>query len=503
MKIIESVGARSALRLIAMAGTASLAMGGLACSGEEGAAPGASGSAQALTSDPDAFIENFDWIGNHASSVGHDHHQGSTVWWNEDNWDSRGETGWLATAYAYPGQTGYHLDVHRAITSDPRVGIEDNETKIIGGDGSPGIGVMRLDYQGISSSRLRNPVLISSDRPAVVDFYAPLYVTTGHWWEISLTPTDTVIGAEVTSVPNQVAKDPFEDSLNFVTIGASDLPCSYGERVSLEVHRTVKGATDPVYMLPRSKEPIADMNEDMTLTHFRLEFSRDRVRLLADLKDTGTLEHLHDYPVGVPWSEAHVQLLGVAYQADHHPGDACNGNPLNRELVWRNVTVSPVKYERTSIAPRNTVTENVQRKLGFMSYDTRDIQRFGPPEADASPANEGPYDRYWTAAFEGVSGRKLVVELDEEQARAERAMLVYDIRGRGKAELSVNGTFVGRLPGEDSLRYFQGPYAESGEWARRSLDIPRGALKAGKNELSFSLSPAIGMERLVLEFMHD
>src|SRR5690606_13225331 len=156
------------LRLIAMAGTASLAMGGLACSGEEGAAPGASGSAQALTSDPDAFIENFDWIGNHASSVGHDHHQGSTVWWNEDNWDSRGETGWLATAYAYPGQTGYHLDVHRAITSDPRVGIEDNETKIIGGDGSPGIGVMRLDYQGISSSRLRNPVLISSDRPAVV-----------------------------------------------------------------------------------------------------------------------------------------------------------------------------------------------------------------------------------------------------------------------------------------------------------------------------------------------
>src|SRR5690349_10190803 len=130
-----------------------------------------------------SFFEPFTWAGDHAAtinqanSMGAPDHVGSTVWWNEDAWDAHGDVGYLPTAKpTFPAPigpvTGYHLDIHKSLTADPRDGREDNEALVVGGDGSPGVGVMRLDYQGITSARLRNPMLISVAQPGVVEFYA-------------------------------------------------------------------------------------------------------------------------------------------------------------------------------------------------------------------------------------------------------------------------------------------------------------------------------------------
>ena len=49
----------------------------------------------------------FTWLGDHAAtidrtnSMGDPDHVGSTVWWNEDNWDAHGDVGYLPTAKAF------------------------------------------------------------------------------------------------------------------------------------------------------------------------------------------------------------------------------------------------------------------------------------------------------------------------------------------------------------------------------------------------------------------
>src|SRR4029453_2092449 len=86
-----------------------------------------------------------------------DNGKATTVWWNPDVWDARGDSSFLAI-----NATGYHVDVHKALSADPTDGREDNNTYAVGGDGSPGVAAMRMDYQGISSARLRNPMLISA-----------------------------------------------------------------------------------------------------------------------------------------------------------------------------------------------------------------------------------------------------------------------------------------------------------------------------------------------------
>ena len=113
-------------------------------------------------------------------------------------WDARGDTSFPAIT---PPATGYHVDVHKALTADPADGREDNTVYVVGGDGSPGVAAMRMDFQGIASARLRNPMLISAAQPGVVSFWTTRFLTTAHWWEIAITPTATVAGAEQTAVP--------------------------------------------------------------------------------------------------------------------------------------------------------------------------------------------------------------------------------------------------------------------------------------------------------------
>lgn len=477
-----------------------------------------------------AFFEPFTWAGDHAATIDHSNsmgdvdHVGTTVWWNEDNWDAHGDVGYLPTAKpSFPAPvgnvTGYHFDIHKSLTADPRDGREANDSLVVGGDGTPGVGVMRMDYQGISSSRLRNPLLVSEAEPGVVEFYAPKFVTTAHWWEISLTPATHVTGGENTAVPAQVAKRPFEDSLNFVAIGHDDIPCDSGWHATFDVHRSIAGVEEDAPMnLPAIEDyPTIDPAEKLVLVPWRLEFRPSGVDLYGDLDNDGALEHLYHYALGVPWPEVHVHLLGVAYQADHHPQGAACYQGLSRELVWRNVRVSPVKYARTSIAPRNTTLENVRRTLGWLGFDTRDIQRFGGPVNGAPQPNPWEYIPYGDMAFASidlrgfghakapVSAQRLNVDLRDDQANAARAQLIYDFKGTGAASLYVNDQLVGPLPSTRSLAYFAGFDPNDNllfEYAHRSIDIPAALLRTGANQLRIEMSGDVVMDRLHLEFDH-
>ncbi|MES2295532.1 MAG: hypothetical protein V4582_00750 [Pseudomonadota bacterium] len=477
------------------------------------------------------FTETFPWHGNHASTInktnssGSVDHVGSTVWWNEDAWDIVGDSGYLATAYDDFGgtigkQTGFHVDVHKALSADPTNSEEDNTVLKIGGDGSPGEAAMRMDEQGILGARLRNPMMVSASAPGVVEFYAPRFVTTGHWWEVAITPAESVVGGGNTSVPEQVGRRPFEDSLNVVVIGQNDVPCDVGWRVRFDVSRSIGG----VETLLEEEHPsfddytATDPLEKEVLYHWRIEYRPSGVDLYADFAKNGQLLLQRHVDIAIPWSLVHVHLLGVAYQADHHPQGACFQGKV-RELNWRNVSVAPVKYARTTVAPRNGVTLNLQRQDGWMGYDLRDIQRFGAPVDGAPQANLAAYSLYGAMAFGSVdmswfgapaalTRKELNVDIDSADAAAALAQLVYDIKGRGWAQLTVNGTVVGAMPSMGAMRYYaqQAPndngFDVLDEYAHRAMRIPPGLLRAGANTIRLDLNGEVILDRLHLEFSH-
>ena len=477
-----------------------------------------------------SFVELFAWQGNHASTInrtnssGSVDHVGTTVWWNEDAWDIVGDSSYLATAYDDFGaeigkQTGFHIDVHKAVSADPTNSAEDNTLMLVGGNGAPGVAAMRLDQQGVLGARLRNPMLISATQAGVVEFYAPRFVTTGHWWEVAITPANQVIGATNTAVPAQIGRAPFEDGLNVVVIGHDDVPCTTGWHVRYDVSRTVGGVETLLEEQHSSVDQFTSTHpsEKDALYHWRIEFRPNGLDLYADFQKTGQMTLQRHVDMAIPWAEVNVHLLGVAYQADHHPqGSACYQGKV-RELNWRNVSVSPVKYARTSIAPRNGVSTNVQRNTGWMGYDLRDIQRFGPAVGGAPQANLDAYNAYaamafgsvdlrWAGAPAPVSKRSLSVDLSAEQATAALARLVYDIKGRGSVRLTVNGTTVGAIPDMNSVRYFaaqaQAGDNNLGEFTHRGVAIPAGLLKTGSNVVHLELTGEVVLDRLHLEFGH-
>ncbi|HXT50837.1 MAG TPA: hypothetical protein VN811_07330 [Thermoanaerobaculia bacterium] len=487
-------------------------------------------------------FEPFTWSGNHASTIAarpaptgafaatthdcavaqaSDTSYATTVWWNPDVWDARGDTSFPTIA---PPVTGYHVDVHKALTADPTDGREDNTVYAVGGDGSPGVAAMRMDYQGISSARLRNPMLISASKPGVVTFYTTAFLTTAHWWEIAITPATVVAGAEQTAVPSPVdgldgpfadsvgtpgpGLRPAVDSINVIGTGSSDVPCSTGWSTRFAVTRSIGGVTTDVFnpITDFSQLIQSDPDELEELYLWRLEFRPNRIDLLVDLDHDGTPEPRESFAVNIPWNEVYVHFMSVTYQADHHPQEPCFLGTI-REFVWRNLSVSPVKYDRTLVYPKETGVTNVPRNTGWLGYDLRDIQRFGPAVNGIPQANPVAFDQWESLlacsmpAFycpNPTPSLHLNVDIPAESLDGVgKAQLVYDIRSplsAGTATLRVNGTTVGVMPGHNTV-----PGAPGSEWVHRSLDIAAALLHAGSNTVDISMSGDVELDRLQIE----
>ncbi len=466
--------------------------------------------------DGSRFTEQFRWRGAHAATTG-DH--GRTVWWDADSWDVRGDTTWLSVEG--PGG-GFHVDVHRAASADPNDGRVENGD-VIGGNGDPGIGIMHTDYQDIVSARLRNPMLISSLRPAVVTFFAPRFMTTGHWWEVAITPAaGSVVGAEYTAVPevNDPLEDPIdpregtpgpghrpaEDSINFIATGFPDVPCpDIGWKVRFGVTKSIDGNTTDHVKRYRSVADLmpTDPEDVDQLYLWRLEYRPNRIDLYVDLDEDGGMELYESYDVVIPWREVYVHFMAVAYQADHHPRTCWQGQL--REFAWREITVEPVKYTATIATPKETAS----RENGWMSFDLRDIQRVGPPIDGAAQPNPEAYSQFFSYAYCSPESpfcwnaptNEITLQFERpSRGIPARAQLLYDVRSfgeEGAALLTVNGEVVGKLPSPESVEG-----ATGAEWVHRSIDIDPAFLRAGANDVHIALSGAVHLDRLQMELSY-
>jgi len=478
-----------------------------------------------VTDDVDGyrFHEDFAWQGNHASHVNAGN--GTTVWWDESSWDVRGDSSYTAiTPMANGISNRFHVDIHRAMSADPRDGRVDNGSAVVGGDGGPGVGIMHVDFQDIVSARLRNPMLIADGGVATVSFYAPLFNTSGHWWEIAITPATTLTAAEYTGVPGQdphgfpngsgggsvgPGHGPYADSINLVMIGSSDVPCLVGWRVRSGITRTVGGATTH-YVHPVDSQAeylLSDPDEAQTLLHWTVEYRRDGISLYADFDEDGTPTLIESWALDVPWSEVHLHLLGVAYQADHHPQEPCYLGHI-REIGWREIEVAPVKFAATDVYPKNEGSVQTPRALGFLGYDLRDIQRFGEPVAGVPQPNVAAYGnanagRWCNDAGYPCFGQQPQAVLDftlpARLAGAEQRRLLLDTKDRSETDASltatVNGVVLGRLAGHDRV-----VAAETQAWVRNAIELPASVLVDGDNRLTLSLETGAYADRIEFEF---
>lgn len=472
--------------------------------------------------------ERFAWTGNHAATLGAG---GTTVWWDERAWDVRGDTAYIAvTPIDAQISNRFHVDVHKAMSSDPRDGRLSNTSYVVGGDGSDGVGVMHLDYQDILDARLRNPLLISPQTPARVRFYASSFNTTGHWWEIAITPAARVVGGDYSGVPGQgdaallepwpgttlrqpgPGHSPAEDSINLVMFGASDVPCTTGWQVRAAVTRSVGGSTLQFVNPANSLADLMPSDPALaeTLVQWEVEFRHDGVVLRSDPDEDGTFTLVEQWALSIPWNEVHLHLLGVAYQADHHPQEPCFLGHM-RELRWRDVRAWPVKYAATDVFPKNVGTTQVPNETGWRAYDLRDIQRFGAAVNGVPQPNQGAFSVAHPGAWCNDPGYpcfgndaqvNLSVPIPPLAGyRIAQARFVHDARAASgtaaRAALRLGGMLIGQLDSPSSV-----PGAESQAWVRSALTLPPSAI-GPVNTVRLDLDPGFYIDRMEIELGYE
>jgi hypothetical protein len=460
--------------------------------------------------------DDFAWHGPHAASINGG--AGRTVWWNTDLWDAGHDI-------AYDTQDSYaHVDVHKASSADASNGVPDNADPTTGGaPGAPGMAVMHVHETAIATSRLRTPIRISAAQPGIVRVRASRFVTTGHWWEIALTPE--IVGGEHTAVPGLgnlmaaplagVAPDHSGpghanpvDGVNVVTSGWPD-DCSGGTYFA--VRSTNGGVTtdsvNQVTSLSRLRKVFASERDRLYAWEFR--FWPDRVEVAVDLDENGSYETTERFSANIPWPAVYVHLLGVSYHAQAHPQGACNQGQ-DREFMWRAFQAGPVAGGASSTFPRASGTENTPRQTGWMLTDARDVQRFGTVNGLAQP-NPAKYTNWGPvllcslttplasiyAPYKAASDDFQLQLTAADLAGARTARLVYDTfrsPQEGTATLTVNGQEVGQLPRASSVGS-----VETNAWARRSIGLPVSALRPGANVVQLRLSGDVRVDRLQLE----
>ncbi|MEZ5543585.1 MAG: hypothetical protein R3F10_00010 [Lysobacteraceae bacterium] len=474
------------------------------------------------------FRETFAWAGTHAATLGAG---GTTVWWDESAWDVRGDSAYIAVMPIESNITNrFHIDIHKAQSADPRDGRLDNSHTIVGGDGSAGVGVMHLDYQDILDARLRNPLLISPQRPARVRFYASSFNTSGHWWELAITPANRVIGGEYTGVPGQgdaallepwpgttnrspgPGHSPAEDSVNLVMFGASDVPCITGWQVRAAITRSIGGTTDQFVNTANSMDDLMESDPSLaqTLVHWEVEFRSDGVVLRSDPDEDGTFELVEQWSLSIPWSEVHLHLLGVAYQADHHPQEPCFLGHM-RELRWRDVRAWPVKYAATDVFPKNIGAQQVPTQTGWRAYDLRDIQRFGAPVNGVPQPNQTAFSVAHPGAWCNDAGYPcfrsdaqvtLTLPIPSRPGfTIAQARFIHDGRAapntNARASVRLNGALIGQLSSPASV-----PGAEAQAWVRSALSLPAAAI-APNNTFRLDLDTGFHIDRMEVELGYE
>ncbi len=178
--------------------------------------------------------------------------------------------------------------------------------------------------------------------------------------------------------------------------------------------------------------------------------------------------------------------------------------------------MAPVRYAATDIYPRNQGTETVGLDEGWLAYELRDIQRFGPPVNGAPQPNTEAFGtahpgRYCNDAgfpcFSNDTAASLTLKVPTPAPglQLSRARVLADLkRGFSSTESPISVV----LQGEGMIGSFEpaidSPAVEPSSWVRRGIEAPVSGLPAGSDRsLNFSLGEGSYLDRIEVEFSYE